>query len=282
VAASTASLGVVGGANVDLVVRCRSLPSPGETVLGDDLVRLAGGKGANQAVAASRLGVSTSFVGCVGEDAHGEWLLDNFARHGVMTTYVSSSARPTGTALIAVDDRGENLIVVSAGANLEISLAGVPLEEFDVVLAQLETPVRVVAEVAERARALVLNAAPAIELDPRLLARCAVVIANEAEAEALDVAALSRCVLTLGARGARYLEHGVERASAAPPPVAVVDAVGAGDVLCAAFAIRFLAGDTPAEALAYAVTAGALATRAEGAQGALPTDEEVRTWLRAS
>ena len=272
-------VGVVGGANVDLVVRCNDLPRPGETILGHDFVRLPGGKGANQAVAAARLGADTSLVGCLGTDENGEWLLRHLQGAGVHTTWVQRSSTPSGLALIPVDKRGENLIIVIPGSNEEISLDLVPLEEFDVVLCQLETPITVVLEAARRSRRFVLNAAPRRDVPRELLDLCDVVIVNESESLALDLTQLAQCVVTLGAEGAQYFEHGTLVAAQQPPRVPVVDTVGAGDVFSAAYAVCCARGDGPAEALRYAVTAGALATRGAGAQGSMPTDEEVRSWM---
>ncbi len=272
-------VGVVGSANVDLVVRCARLPRPGETVIGGDVTRLAGGKGANQAAAAARLGANVTLLAALGDDEAGRWLGASIADHGVELVQPVRSSRPTGSAFITVDDHGENAIVVAPGANADLDVSGVDLAGFDVVLAQFEVPDAVIADAAARSAALVLNVAPARALDAEVLARCAVVIANELESASLDLAALANCVVTLGARGAVHYANGVEIARATPPAVTPVDTVGAGDVFCGAYALRYALGDPPERALAYAVTAGALATLAPGAQGALPTDPEVRTWL---
>ena len=272
-------VGVVGSANVDLVVRCARLPRPGETVIGGDVARLAGGKGANQAAAAARLGARVTLLAALGDDESGRWLGASVASQGVELVQPVRSPRPTGAAFITVDDHGENSIVVAPGANADLDVSGVDLADFDVVLAQLEVPDAVIADAAARSAALVLNVAPARPLDPEVLTGGAVVIANELESASLDLAALAHCVVTLGARGAVHYAHGVEVARAAPPAVTPVDTVGAGDVFCGAYTLRYALGDAPERALAYAVTAGALATLAPGAQGALPTDTEVRTWL---
>ncbi len=274
---------VVGSANVDHVVRCATLPRPGETVLGGDVALFAGGKGANQAAALARLGVDVALIAALGEDASGEWLASRARELGVDVSLLQRSTRPTGAAFITVDRDGENEIVVSPGANADLDLAGVDLGVFDVVLAQLEVPLAVVDDAARRGRALVLNAAPASAVDPATLERCAVVIANEREAADLDLAALAHCVVTLGALGAATYEHGREVARAVPPPAEPVDTVGAGDVFCAAYTAQFARGASREEALRFAVVAGTLATRDVGAQGALPTREEVERWLeRAS
>jgi ribokinase len=274
---------VVGSANVDVVVRAATLPRPGETLLGRDVARLAGGKGANQACAAARLGAATTLLAAVGEDADGDWLLSRLGDHDVDLSLVSRAPRATGVALITVDDAGENTIVVVPGANATLDVSGVDLAAFDVVVAQLEIPLSVVGDVAARSSRLILNVAPIVEVPEDLLAACHAVIVNEVEAEALDLASLAHCVVTLGSRGAALYQHGREVARAAAPSVVALDTVGAGDVFCAAYAVRLAAGDEPSAALRYAATAGALATLGHGAQGALPTDEEVRTWLaRAS
>jgi ribokinase len=274
---------VVGSMNTDLVVRCARLPRPGETVIGEDVVRMAGGKGGNQAAALARLAVSTSMVACVGRDELGEWLTTTLEDFGTDTSLLQHSQRPTGTAFITVDDAGENVIVVSPGANADLDLAHVDLDPFDVVLAQMEVSADIVDELARRTSSLILNVAPARHVSPATLLRCAVVIANELEAEHLVLGELAHCVVTRGARGAVHYSFGEIIADVPAPPVDALDTVGAGDVFCAAYASRYLAHDDPASALRFAVTAGAMATLSHGAQGSLPTTEEVQLWLdRAS
>jgi ribokinase len=268
-------LGVVGSANVDVVVRCAVLPRPGETILASDPSRFPGGKAANQAAALAALGMDTTLIARVGFDEAGEWLIDNLEQRCVRTSMMQRGDVPTGTAFITVDETGENIIVVARGANAHLTVDQESLETFDVVLAQMEVDAAIVDAVAARAQKLILNVAPARPVSPETLARCAVVIANEHEAELLHLADLAHCVVTLGAMGAVHYAHGVEIARATPPPVAVVDTVGAGDVFCAAYAAQFAVGASPQDALTFAVTAGALATQALGAQGALPTREEV-------
>ena len=272
-------IGVVGTCNVDLVVRCRRLARPGETVLGDDVVRLSGGKGANQAAAAARLGANVSLMATLGSDEGGEWLLDVLRRHGVHDELIGRSPRPTGTAFITVDDLGENEIVVSTGANADLDLGEFNLQDFDVVLAQMEISTSVLDDAARRSRNFILNVAPAAPVSAETLARCKVVIANEVEAESFDLTSLEHCVVTLGAGGAVHYQLGREVARAAALEVEPVDTVGAGDVFCAAYALMWAKRSSDADTLHYAVTAGSLATLALGAQGALPTDEEVMKWL---
>ncbi len=277
--ATTPRLGVVGSCNVDLVVRCRQLARPGETVLGDDVVRLSGGKGANQAAAAARLGANVSLMSTLGRDESAEWLLDALRGLGVHDELISRSPRPTGTAFITVDDHGENEIVVSRGANADLDLADVDLEPFDVVLASMEVAAAVLDDAARRSRRFILNVAPALPVNPETLDSCAVVIANEGEAESLSLATIEHCVVTMGAKGAVHFQRGREVARVAAPAIDPVDTVGAGDVFCAAYAVMWARGWPARDVLSYAVTAGAIATLALGAQGALPTHEEVTTWL---
>ncbi|HVB70681.1 MAG TPA: ribokinase [Acidimicrobiales bacterium] len=272
-------LGVVGSCNVDLVIRTTSLPRPGETVLGGDVERLPGGKGANQAAAAAILGGDVTLIASVGDDAAGEWLVGSLTDRGVDTSLVRRSRRPTGTAFITVAADGENEIVVSPGANDDLDPSDSRLDLFDVVVAQLEVAPTVVAEAARRARRFILNASPVAGLDDTLLNASDVVIANGVEAASFDVDRLAHCVVTLGAEGAVHLSLGREVARARPPRVTPIDTVGAGDVFIAAYALRDAEGAEPADALRFAVVAGALATQARGAQGALPTREEVESWM---
>ena len=270
---------VVGTMNTDLVVRCARLPRPGETVLGDDAVRLPGGKGANQAAALARLGVSTSMVACVGRDELGEWMEGSLAGHGVDVSLLQHSPRPSGTAFISVDAEGENQIVVTPGANADLDIAEVDFDTFDVVMAQMEVSSAVIEELARRTSSLVLNAAPARPVAPTTLARCAVVIVNELESLDLELRDLAHCVVTMGSRGAVHYAFGEVVAEVRAPLVDAVDSVGAGDVFCAAYTSRYVLEEEPAAALRFAVTAGALATLSRGAQGSLPTTEEVQQWL---
>ncbi|HVD23583.1 MAG TPA: PfkB family carbohydrate kinase, partial [Lapillicoccus sp.] len=218
---------VVGSLNLDVVVRTERLPLPGETLLATSIQRTGGGKGANQAVAAARAGsTGTSFIGAVGADSDGEELLDGLTREGIDVSGVRRcDDQPTGIALITVDARAENTIVVAAGANSAVELAYADLERLrnaDVVLAQLEIPQRVVAQAAAARRpgaVFVLNAAPAAPLLPELMAQVDVVVVNEHEAVELaqrpdlgdavhrlldDVPAV---LVTLGPQGARLLRR---------------------------------------------------------------------------
>jgi ribokinase len=267
------NIAVVGSCNVDLVARVERLPRPGETVTGATYERHPGGKGANQAVAAARLGASVRFVGCVGTDELAETALATLAVEGVDTASVVRAAKPeahTGVALILVDARGENQIVVAPGANSLLTPADVSVADADAVIAQLEIPLETVAEAAGQASFFCLNAAPAreIDLEPDLL------VVNRLEHEL--VGDRGRLVaVTLGARGAILLEEGREVARATPPDIRAVDGTAAGDAFTACLVVGLLEGRSREEALVRACAAGALAVSRAGAQPSLPTAMEV-------
>ena len=268
-------LTVVGSTNLDLVARVRRLPRAGETISDATLERVPGGKGANQAVAAARLGAGVRFVGCVGRD--------DFAREatrGLDEAGVDVAVRvvdsPTGVALILVDDGGENQIVVAAGANACVEPDHVHLDEGDAVLCQLEIPVETVTAVAQRATGFfALNAAPARTLPHDVVARADLVVVNRYEVEALGHATPRLAALTLGAEGAVLLEAGEEVARAAPPPVQPVDGTAAGDAFTACLVVSLLEKRDREESLRRACAAGAIAASRPGAQPSLPTAAEV-------
>jgi len=247
--------------------------------MGADVQRLPGGKGANQASAAARLGARVSMIASVGDDDSGAWLLSHLHKHGIDVSSVRRSGRPTGTAFITVDQNGENQIVVASSANADLDVSSVGFDEFDVVLAQMEISQLVIEEAAKRSRSFILNVAPARPVTLETLKRCAVVVANEVESSSLDLDVLEHCVITLGGRGARLLRFGREVARAEAAVIVPVDTVGAGDVFCAAYALQFALGVPANDALRFAVAAGSLATLGLGAQGSLPTTEEVEQWL---
>jgi ribokinase len=267
---------VVGSANIDHVARCERLPRPGETVTDAVFERVPGGKGANQAVAAARLGATVRFVGRIGTD---DLVLRSLDREGIDTSAVARDDGETGVALILVDASGENVIVVAPGANRRLTPADVEVGDADAVMCQLESPLEVVAVAAAQARFLCLNAAPArgrIELprDPDL------VIVNRYEYE--QVAPYDGLVaLTLGAEGAVLLEGGHEIARATPPAVTAVDGTAAGDAFCGALVVSLLEGRERGAALERACVAGALAASRAGAQPSLPTAAEVDALLNS-
>ncbi|MEX2464987.1 MAG: ribokinase [Gaiellaceae bacterium] len=269
------SLTVVGSINLDLVARCDRLPRPGETVTDAEFARIPGGKGANQAVAAARLGADVKFIGCVGKDEFADEALAALVEAGVELD-VSRVAEATGVALILVDTEGETEIVVAPGANLELR----PAQVSGAVLAQLEIPLAVVEAAADGAEFFCLNAAPARPIPADLVQRCDLVVVNRYELEALS-ATPRLTALTLGEEGAVLLEEGEEIVRARPPEVDAVDGTGAGDAFTACLVVSLLEGREREEALRRACAAGALAASRRGAQPSLPTAAEVDEILRS-
>ncbi|HEY6016795.1 MAG TPA: ribokinase [Gaiellaceae bacterium] len=262
---------VVGSLNVDLVARCHKLPQPGETVGGAEFRRIPGGKGANQAVAAARLGAQVRFVGRVGRD---RFALEALEREGIDVEGVGADDGESGVALIFVDDEGENVIVVAPEANGRLRGADVVVGEADALLCQLEIPVEAVDAAAAQARWFCLNAAPAVPVPAALVRAADLVVVNRYELDALpETPRLT--ALTLGAEGAVLLEAGVEVARAAAPRVEAVDGTAAGDAFCAALLVYLLRGIDREQALRLACAAGAIAASRLGAQPSLPTAREV-------
>lgn len=268
---SVVRLTVVGSVNLDLVARTERLPRPGETVTGATFAQIPGGKGANQAVAAARLGAEVAMIACVGDDDFRRTATAELARAGVDLSRVTVGEAPTGVALITVDAAGENEIVVAPGANAELRPEDVEVPECDGVLCQLEIPLETVEHVARTAPGeFFLNAAPARGPVPA----ADVTIVNRYELEALTRRD-GVIALTLGAEGAVLLEDGEEVARAAPPAIEVVDGTAAGDAFTACLVVSLLEGRAREEALRRACVAGALAASRFGAQTSLPTAEEV-------
>lgn len=270
---------VVGSINLDLVATCPRLPRPGETVLATDLARYPGGKGANQALAASRAGAAVTLLGAVGDDPEADAALSLLRDSDVDLSRLITSPAPTGTALITVDERGENQIVVVPGANATLVADQVDASGADVVLCQLEIPHEAVVAACRTATGLFcVNAAPARPLGAEVLDRADVIIVNESEREALsdELAETSALVVvTLGAAGAKAYRSGRLAAEAAPPDVDPVDTVGAGDAFCGAFVTALGRGSGVATALSWGCAAGALATTRPGAQPSLPTAADI-------
>jgi len=256
-------LTVVGSINLDLVARVERLPRPGETLAATGFARIPGGKGANQAVAAARLGARVRMIGAVGEDAFAEEALAGLVGAGIALEL--GHAGETGVALIFVGDDGETQIVVVPGANALVA----PGRMDGAVLCQLEVPDEVVLEAARDASFFALNAAPARPIDvvPDLL------IVNRLEHEIVSAGAL--VAVTFGAEGAALYESGREIARAVPPVVDAVDGTAAGDAFAACLVVSLLEGRERADALARACAAGALAASRPGAQPSLPTALEV-------
>ena len=266
---------VLGSLNVDLVTSVERHPRPGETVLGDGLSRLAGGKGANQAVAARAAGVEVTMVGCVGADAGGAAYRKRLAGRGIDVAHVRTvSGEPTGTALIAVSDDAENAIIVVPGANAALDDREVEAVESltvgDVLLLQLEVPLPVVCRAARRAAArgvrVVINIAPYAALPADVIALADPVIANEHEAVALaeSGAVPGSLLVTYGANGTSW--NGRTWSAHSVPRHQVLDTTGAGDAFCGALAAALALGHDESHAMDAALAAGASAVRRVGAQ----------------
>ena len=262
-------LTVVGSINLDLVARVERLPRAGETLSGATLERIPGGKGANQAVAAARLGAEVRMVGRVGRDANAEDALAGLREAGVELA-VGEVEAATGIAIILVADDGENQIVVVPGANGEVSGFSSPGS----VLCQLEIPDAALQEARSQAEWLCVNAAPARPLT----VAADLVVANRYEAEVIGEQPL--LALTLGEEGAVLLEGGQEVARATPPRVDALDGTAAGDAFTACLAVSLLEGRDREEALRRSCAAGAIAASRFGAQPSLPTASETDEILR--
>jgi ribokinase len=301
---------VVGSANADLIVRTRVLPKPGETVAGDALQLLPGGKSANQAAAAGRLGGRVSLVGAVGRDAYGEMLIESLERSGVDVTGLQvRDDASTGTAMIAVDERGENFIIVSSGANGLVDASVVDamadaVADAAVLGLSFEVPMAASIRASEIARAsgtrVVLNPSPFVQPPAELLRNVDVLVVNEhelreltgldgeapleAHASALGERGVARTVVTLGAEGAALLavdagsEPTVTRVAA--PRVEAVDTTGCGDAFTGALLLGLAAGRELVDSVRTACAVGAIAATAVGAQSSYPFADELAAFLR--
>ena len=293
---------VVGSVNTDMVVKGEKIPAPGETVTGGQFVMAAGGKGANQAVAAARLGADVTLIARVGADMFGDQAIENFKREGIRTDQIlRDPENATGTALILVDSKGENSISVASGANfamtveeVEKSLAAVG--PFDVLLLQLETPMEVVEAAARAAKAasaiVVLDPAPAAPLSEELLQNVDFITPNESEATLLtntvvrdeatareaatklQAMGAGNVIVTLGGQGS-LLANSEATAMVPCPKVEARDTTAAGDAFNGGLAHAIGSGKSLQDSVAWASRVGALAVTKLGAQPSLPTLSEV-------
>jgi ribokinase len=294
---------VAGSLNTDLVVRTPRFPQPGETLSGEDLQVIPGGKGANQAVAAARHGAQVSMLGRVGRDHFGDFLLDNLKSNHVDSRYVQRDDASTGTAIIIVDSNGQNSIVLSAGANGKVSPADVEdasLPDFQLLLLQLEIPIPAVLSAARRAREsgmrVVLNPAPARDLPEELISLTDYLIPNETElgllsgmdagnissaeraAKSLLGRGVGNIIVTLGSQGA-LIVTGTQVIHVDAYTVEVVDTTAAGDAFIGGFACSVLQDKSIEESVRYGCACGALAATRFGAQPSLPAREEVEKFM---
>jgi ribokinase len=275
---------VLGSINLDLVATAQTLPAPGETVTGAVLARHPGGKGANQALAALRLGAQVTLIGRVGADVFADEALALLRAEGADLSQIAvDPTQPTAVALIAVNAAGENQIVVASGANGAFTpdLLGPSIAE--ALICQLEMPVETVVKAAVEATGFVcLNLAPAYPVPDALLARADLIVVNEGEAAVYGDRihqARGQVAITWGKRGAGLYKDGALIAQAAPSPVEVVDTTGAGDSFVAALTLALLEGQPPETALAFACATGALTTTQAGAQPSLPRRAQVEAIL---
>jgi ribokinase len=275
-----ATIVVVGSVNLDLVATVDRLPVAGETVTNAELSRFPGGKGANQALAAQRLGAEVSLLACVGNDAAAEEALALLRDGGVnLAQCISAENVPTGTALIAVAASGENQIVVAPGANRQLTPDKLQLPAADALICQLEVPAETIARAADEFEGFFcVNLAPAMHIDVSVLQRADLVVVNESEA-AWYGDSLSACsgmvATTFGAAGAVLSRDGRDLARTKPPRVEAVDTTAAGDTFTAALTVALVEGQDPEDALQFACAAGAAAATKLGAQPSLPTRDEL-------
>ncbi|MCC5938241.1 MAG: ribokinase [Lunatimonas sp.] len=297
---------VIGSSNTDMVIQVPRIPAPGETILGSHFFIVAGGKGANQAVAAARTGANVTFVTCVADDAFGRQAIENYRKDGIHTEYIKVQAGThTGVALINVSDEGENSISVASGANnhlLAVDMEGVA-DAFDgakIALAQLETPMETIEMLARMAESrgipFILNPAPAANLSDGLLRKISILTPNETEAALLtgrkevneaEIAAIGgellakgiqTVIITLGSKGV-YLCDKEHREMIPGYPVKAIDTTAAGDVFNGALAAALAAGQTMREAIDFAQRAAAISVTRRGAQPSAPFFHEVINFL---
>jgi ribokinase len=295
---------VVGAVNMDLVAHTPQIPVPGQTIIGTGFDTTPGGKGANQAVAAARLGYPVQMVGMVGDDAFGQALLDNLASAGVGTAAMARTAGPSGVASIFVSENGENIIVVVPAANGKVDPASVDREaalirSAGMVLCQLELPVETVSHVlalcADARVPVMLDPAPAAPLPDAIWSQAAWFTPNETEAafylgemlkpeegaKRLLAKGLLGVVLKRGAEGAYVAIAGGKAGWVRPFQVQAVDTVGAGDCFNGAFAVALLEGRDPWTAARFASAAAAISVTRRGAQASMPSRAEVDEFLAA-
>jgi len=293
---------VIGSLNADLVVRAPHFPQPGETISGDDLQIIPGGKGANQAVAAARQEASVAMVGRVGKDSFGPFLLNSLKSDSVDITNVLTDESATGTAIIVVDANGQNSIVLSAGANGKVTPKDIDALKIEakVLLLQLEIPLKTVIHAAkwgkQKGMTVILNPAPARELPDELIANLDYILPNETDLNLLtgisitDIPSAERAatvllnrgaknvIVTLGSKGAILISNDQATQEKAYK-VDVLDTTAAGDAFIGGFASALIGGVEIEEALKYANVCGALATTKFGAQPSLPTKEETERFM---
>lgn len=292
---------VIGSSNTDMTVKTLSLPRPGETLLGGEFKMGPGGKGANQAVAAARMGGDVSFVCKVGSDMFGDSVVRGYEKDGIDTSRILRSTKPSGVALIMVDDKGENCISVASGANADFTEADIDsvadiIKEAEMLVLQLEIPVPCVLKAAriaaEAGVKVLLNPAPACELPEELFKYVYLMTPNQTEsefytgihvddeasaaraAEALRAMGVGNVLMTMGSKGSMAFTAEGEFFTPACK-VEAVDATAAGDTFCGALAMALVEGKNLKEAAAFATAASALTVQKMGAQESIPYRNEI-------
>ena len=278
------SIVVVGSVNLDLVASVTRLPTPGETVTNASMAQHPGGKGANQALAAHRLGADVALLACVGDDPNAEQALALLQADGVnLDGCLVDPDAPTGLALIAVDSKGENQIVVAPGANRSLHARKLNLPKADALICQLEIPIPAVRKAVKEFEGFVcINLAPATDIPDEILNAADLIVVNQTEAAFYgdrlnQISAL--VVITLGAEGAKLLRNNKIIAIAHPPSIQAIDATGAGDTFTAALTVALIEGQDHSKALDFACAAGACTATKAGAQTSLPWRGEVERLL---
>lgn len=287
-------LAVVGSINMDMTVCVERMPKKGETLLGDNLRYIPGGKGANQAVAMARLGAEVWMFGCVGDDSNGKALLNNLESQGVHTEHIQILENvPTGLALITVGE-SDNMIVVVSGANGKVDVSYAQkicseLDDFDMVIMQHEIPMETVEYVVnyceKKGIKVTLNPAPATRISEELIEKVTYLTPNEHETEIIfgkseDIKTLlqkypEKLIITRGGKGVVVGMKNQELVQIPAKSVNVVDTTGAGDTFNGAFCVRITKGDSIKDALHFANVAAGLSTEKFGAQAGMPTEKEV-------
>lgn len=292
---------VIGSLNMDLVVNVDAMPKPGQTIIGSNFKEVPGGKGANQAVAMARLNGNVSMIGKVGEDGFGQTLISSLKNDKVDTTYIQTAKGSTGVALITVDKNAQNSIVVSPGANFEVKEEDIDnnikaIENSDIVVLQLETPLNTIKYALNKAKELnkytILNPAPAVKLDDEIIKNVDLLTPNETELEIISGVSIEteediqkaaqimiekgvkELIVTLGSKGSLYINKEKSMFKKAYK-VEAVDTTAAGDSYTGALAVALSQDKGIEDAMDFASKVGALSVLKEGAQSSLPTLEDV-------
>ena len=296
---------VIGSSNIDMVAQVSHLPAPGETVGDANFMQSLGGKGANQAVAAARLGGSVTFVTSLGNDMYADILKNHFKKEGITTDYIIDDVNhPTGTALIFVADSGENCIAVAPGANYSLLPGSIThfsevIDEADIIVMQAEIPYETIKKIAlsakQKGKKILFNPAPACLIDEELMKAIDILVVNELEAafisgieytgNNLEEIALSllqagarNAVITLGSQGV-YMKNDKEIIQLPGYKVNAIDTIAAGDTFCGALAVICAQREIDRDALSFANAAAAIAVTRSGAQPSIPTLDEVKHFM---